>query len=128
MTYTYDTSTDVGKIRLMIPDRVEASAIFSDEELAAFLAMEDGTKRATALALETIASDQVMVLKVVRMLDVSTDGRAVSQALLERAARLRAQAEEDDAAEDGGGFDIAEWGVSDFAYRDIVWNANLRSG
>ena len=126
MTFTYTVSTDAGKVRMLIPDRVEASAFFSDDEIDAFLAMEDGVKRAAALALETMASDQAMVLKVIRTLDLSTDGRATSEALLTRAGKLREQADLDDANDDGG-FEIAEWAVSEFAYRDIVNNAALRS-
>lgn len=126
MTFTYDPTTDRGKVRLLIPDRNEGSMFFSDEEIDTFLAIESGTRRATAMALETMASDQAMVLKVVRVLDLSTDGRAVSQALMERAAKLRSQADEAEAAEDGGAFDIAEWGVTPFAEREIVWNDALR--
>lgn len=126
MAFTYDPSTDRGKVRLMIPDRSEEGVFFSDEEVGTFLEIEDGVLRATALALETMASDQAMTLKVVKVLDLSTDGRAVSQALLERAAKLRSQAAEAEAAEDGGAFDIAEWNVSPFAGREIVWNEGLR--
>jgi len=38
MSFTYDLSTDVGKLRLNIPDTVETSAKFSDEELESILA------------------------------------------------------------------------------------------
>lgn len=126
MAFTYDLTTDRGKVRLLIPDRSEATMFFSDAEIDAFLVLETGVQRATALALETMASDQAMVLKVIRVLDLTTDGRAVSQALLERAAKLRTQAAEAEAAEDGGAFDIAEWSVSPFAEREIVWNDALR--
>ena len=37
MSFTFDLSTDVGKIRAEIADTVEAQAIFSDEELGYFL-------------------------------------------------------------------------------------------
>lgn len=126
MAFTYDTTTDRGKVRLLIPDRSEATMFFSDDEIDTFLAMESGVRRATAMALETMASDQAMVLKVIRVLDLSTDGRAVSESLLARAAKLRSQAAEAEAAEDGGAFDIAEWSVTPFAEREIVWNDALR--
>ena len=45
MSFTYDLSTDVGKIRLLIPDTVSASAVFSDEELTALLALESASVR-----------------------------------------------------------------------------------
>ena len=98
MTITYDTATNIGKTRMLIPDRDLTDAVFQDVEIQAFLDLNDASvRRAAAEALETIASDQAMTLKVIRLLDLSTDGRAVSQALLERAARLReaaGQAEE----------------------------------
>ena len=37
MSFTFDLSTDVGKIRAEIADTVETQAIFSDEELGYFL-------------------------------------------------------------------------------------------
>lgn len=126
MSYSYDTTTEVGRVRLLIPDRNASDAIFSDEEIATFLALEDGLKRATALALETIASDQVLVLKVQRTGQLQTDGKSVSDALLARAAKLRSQAEADDDA-DGGGFDIAEWVVDDFAARER-WIKQVQRG
>lgn len=123
MSYTYDLTTDVGRVRLMVPDRNAADYVFEDEELEAFLAFEGTVKSASALALETIASDQAMVLKVVRILDLQTDGARVSDALLKRAAQLRAQ---DEAENVDGLFDWAEMPVSDFAARERLWKEALR--
>jgi hypothetical protein len=107
-----DPSTDVGMIRLRIPDRNELYPIFADADLSALLAAEGSTKRAAAAALEIVASDEVMISKVIRTRDgLQTDGAKVSDALLKRAAMLRKQA--DDAGEDGGVtsyFDIVEPG------------------
>lgn len=127
MTFTYDTSTDLGRVRLMIPDRVEAEAIFTDEELTSFIALETDVRRSTALALETIASDQALVLKVMALGDVSTNGAAVAKALMDRAAQLRVQALEAEAAEDGGTFDVIEMVPNTFAYRNRVYNEMLRN-
>ena len=128
MTFTYDPTTDRGRVRLMVPDRVADSALFSDAEIDTFLAIEDGARRATALALETIASDQAMTLKVISLLDLRTDGRAVSQALIARAEKLREQSLLDDASEDGGLFDVAEQTLTDFAFRDRLYKEFLRGG
>lgn len=124
MAYNYVLSTDVGKVRLFIPDNKAASYIFEDDEIEVFLAMESGIKRATAMALETIASNEALVLKVIRLLDVSTDGAKVSDALLKRAALLRSQAEDDDQA-GGGGIDIAEMVVDDFTRRERLLKQSL---
>ena len=122
MTFTYDLSTDIGKVRLLVPDRVTAEAIFSDEELTAMLTLEGDVRSAAACALETIASDQVLVLKVMTLLDVSTSGDRVSAELLKRAAILRAQADGE-----SSGFDWAEMVVNDFAAREHLYNEALRA-
>jgi hypothetical protein len=127
MAFTYDLATDVGKVRLMVPDRLAADPIFQDDEITAFLGVEASSlRRAAALALETIASDQVLVLKVIRVQDLTTDGAKVSDALLKRAAQLRAQANDDDAA---GGylFNIAQLNVNDFTEREILYNDWLKT-
>lgn len=129
MAFTYDVSTDRGKIRLMIPDNTSTSYVFEDDEIDAFLSLEyDNPRRATALALETIASNEAMVQKVIKLLDLQTDGAKTSDALLKRAKLLRDQADRADAAEDGGAWDIAEWTVSEFAARERLRNQWLRSG
>lgn len=122
MSYTYVLINDIGKLRLIIPDRVEASAIFQDEELTMFLTLESGLKRAAALALETIAADEALVQKVMTtQTGVQTNGAATAKALLERAARLRTQADEADEADEGGLFDIAEMPVDAFAERERLY-------
>ena len=127
--WSFDVSEDVGKVRLLIPDRNQEEAFFEDEEIEALLGMEGNVvKRAAALGLETMASDQVMVLKVMKLLDVSTDGVKVSEGLLARASRLREQAERDEQAEEGGAFDVAELVVDQFSWRERVWNEGLRNG
>lgn len=124
--FTYILSTDVGKIRLLIPDNKEASYIFEDAEIEGLLSLEgNSVKRAAALALETIASDETMVLKVIKLLDVQTDGAKVADALLKRAAELRKQANDDEVAVDGG-FEVAEMVTDQFTYRQHLYNSILR--
>lgn len=129
MAFTYDVSTDRGKTRLMIPDNTSTAYVFEDDEIDAFLSLEyDNVRRGAALALETIASNEAMVQKVIKLLDLQTDGAKTSDALLKRAKLLRDQADRADAAEDGGAWDIAEWTVSEFAKRERLENQWLRSG
>jgi hypothetical protein len=121
MTFTYVPTADVGKVRMLIPDRVEENAIFSDEEIEAYLDMnESNVRRATAEALETIASDEAMTLKVITTLDLTTDGARTSSALLERAKMLRKAAEDEDAGDEGGMFDYAEMTTNAFTQRERV--------
>ena len=125
-TYTAGASAR-DNVRMLIPDTDVAAVIFEDEELDAMLALEgSNVLRTTAMALDTMASSQVMLLKVVKVLDVTTDGAKVSQELRSRAAAMRTRADELEAAEDDGAFDVAELTVNHFSWRDQVWNAALR--
>lgn len=120
---TYDLTTDVGKIRLVIPDnQLAAGTIFTDAEILAFFALEGGIRSAAALALETIAADTAMTLKVVQRLDLRTDGNASAAPLLARAKALREQAA---ATDPWSGFEVAEMVLDDFtlaAYADSLFH------
>lgn len=130
MAFTYVLSTSIGQVRLLIPDSNTLQYVFEDDEITAFLGMEGGTvKRAAALALETIASNETMVLKVIRLLDLSTDGAKTSDALLKRAALLRAQAAaESEDNIDGSNIDIAEMVIDGWQAADFAINSALRGG
>ncbi len=57
MTFTYDVTDYIGKIRLIINDTTEATAHFSDEELAAFYSLAGSSVNlAAARALESWAA------------------------------------------------------------------------
>jgi hypothetical protein len=129
MAFSYDLNTDVGKVRLLIMDNQSTAYLFEDGELSAFLLMEgDVVRRGAALALETMASNEAYVSKRVEILDLKTDGPAVAASLLKRAGELRAQADRDEQAEEGGAFDIAEWVVDDFSGRERLAKEWLRGG
>lgn len=91
---TIDYTTDAGRVRLLATDVDLTSPYFSDDQIAAFLAVEgDDVRLAAALALETIASSEALVSKKIRTGDgLSTDGPAVAKELRDRATALRAQA------------------------------------
>lgn len=126
MAFTYVLTTTTGKVRAMIPDSNASSYVFEDDEIDAFYAIEGSSlKRAAALALETIASNEAMVLKVIRLLDISTDGAKVADSLMKRAEKLRSQANDEEIAVNAG-FDVAEMVVDDFTYRQHWWNERQR--
>ena len=121
MSFTYDVSTEIGKVRMLVGDKDETNILFHDEEVSAYLELnEDNVRRAAAGMLETIASNETMVLKVVRLLDISTDGASVARSLREHAAQLRIEADLADSAEDGGAFDYAELNLNAFTARERV--------
>lgn len=122
MSFTYDVTTDLGKVRMLITDRDSVNPIFQDEEISAFLSLEDNNVRlAAAQALETIAANEVLVLKVVKTLDLETDGSKSGKALLELAKSWR----EMEAA--SGSFAIAEMVVDQFSWRERIRKEALRS-
>lgn len=102
------------QIRALIPD-MKAEKVLTDEQVETFYSIEGSVKGATALALEVIASDQALTLKVIRLLQMQTDGAKLSDALLKRAALLRSQVA--DAAEvTSPGFEIAEQVYTPFSW------------
>lgn len=126
MAFTYDVTTTEGRVRLLIGDTVNSGHLFEDSEISAFLSLNgDNVRLAAASALEAIAANQVMVLKVIRLLDLSTDGAAVARELCQQAASLRDQVESgiDDPT---GLFDWAEMVVDRFSGRELLVNRALR--
>ena len=124
MTLTYDVATDRGKVRLFIQDTVEANEFYDDTEIDAFLTLAadlDGAAiyNASALALESWASNQLMVLKVIERLDLKTDGAKMAAEMRLRAQGLREQAM---AASDDAGFEIAEMALGPWSVREQIVN------
>lgn len=101
-------------MRILIPDVDEDNVIFVDEELQAFLDIEDSNiRRSTALAIETLATNEAYVQKVIKLWNLTTDGAKTADFLLKRATKLREQALEDEARSDTL-FDYAELGYVPF--------------
>jgi hypothetical protein len=125
MAFTYDTGSARGQVRLLMADTDFNKPIFEDAEVDVFLTLETDVLRAAAMGLETIASSQVMTLKVIKLMELQTDGSKVSAELRARAKDLRDRALTLE-AEDGGGFDVIEEVPNQFAYRERVWDEFLR--
>jgi hypothetical protein len=126
MVFNYDVETTLGQVRLLIGDTVQADALFQDAEISALLTLNgDDVRLAAAQGLETIAANQIMVLKVISNQGLSTNGAAVAAELRNQAKSLREQV----AAGYGdaeGLFDWAELGIDDFGRREILGNSLLR--
>ena len=92
MAATYDLTTDIGKVRLLIGDTTIASAQFSDAELQVFLDLaSDSIRMAAANALDAWAATLANNMKSENIGDYgyTRDSAANMKAL---AADLRAQA------------------------------------
>lgn len=110
-----DYTSPVGQVRVLIPDlrkledlrdlRKEARYLFTDEEISAFLAVNNGNvKLAAADACDAIGTDRALQLLVLKTDDKQTDGAKLLSAFVARARQLRTQAKED--AESGLAFDV----------------------
>ena len=123
-----DLTTDRGKVRLLIQDDNETYEFFTDAKIDCFITLAgdlegDPVFNGSALALESWASNQVMIIKVVSLLDVTTDGAAVSKEMRERAIALRADAI---TSSSDAGFEIAELALGPWSIREQIINEALR--
>jgi hypothetical protein len=124
---TLDPATDIGIVRMIVQDKNVEQLLFSDADLNALLALNANDVRLTAAAaMDIMASNQAMILKVIRLLDLSTDGAAVARALREHANQLREDVEMTDSV-DGGLFDYADMVTNAFTARERLWNQRLRN-
>lgn len=116
-----DYTTAAGQVRLLIADTA-ADPLLDYDQVAGFLARwgvnpTDGITqraaitRAAADALDTIATSEALISKVIRTQDLQTNGAQLAQALHAQATSLRTQARELDADEpvDGDGFGVLEF-------------------
>ena len=56
MSFTYDISTEIGKIRLITGDKIELDPVFTDEEVQVFLTSAGSVNLAAAALLEAWAA------------------------------------------------------------------------
>ena len=122
-----DLSTDRGKVRLLIQDDNETYEFFTDAKIDAFITIAGDmegllVQNASAIALESWSSNQVLILKVVTLLDVETDGAKVAAEMRARAAVLRNDAitNSSDAR-----FEIAEMALGHFSWIEQTVNDAL---
>lgn len=94
-------STPVGQVRLLTADLNEASPVATDAMITGYLSLFRGPYRAAAALLDAMAASEVMLSKVIKTQDVSTDGAKVAAELRAQAAGLRARADEEEAAAAG---------------------------
>ena len=144
MAFTYDPSTQLGQVRLLIADTDSTKPIFQDNEVQAFLTMESsgflyvsgmavagGTApapavnvtsvlRAAALGLDSLAANKSRLASVMELLDVKLSADKA-------AAALRLQAKEyRDLEANQGHFAIVEMVCDQFQARERVWKQLLR--
>jgi len=86
MSYTYDLSTSIGKVRLNIGDTNSACVVFTNEEIQAILtSSEDDENQATGKLLLIEANDAARLAKVKKAGNYSEDTTKIAQQLRENA-------------------------------------------
>lgn len=131
-TFTYDIADNTGKLRLAIADidlttttglRSTWTCLFTDEELGIFLSdASDNIYDAASKALYSVAASRSMLARVKSLGDYSEN-------LSTLADSIRAQAKAySDMAENTPSGAAAEIAQTDFTFRDIVYNYDLRTG
>lgn len=124
-----DYTSPIGQVRVLIPDlrkledlrdlRNEPRYLFTDDEILAFLAVNNGSvKRAAADACDAIGMDKALQLLVLKTDDKQTDGAKLLDAIVKRAKTLREQAKEDD--ENNLSFDVIMP-----SYEPVDWVVNF---
>ena len=124
-----DYTSPIGQVRVLIPDlrkledlrdlRNEPRYLFTDDEILAFLAVNNGNvKRAAADACDAIGMDKALQLLVLKTDDKQTDGAKLLDAIVKRAKTLREQAREDD--ESNLSFDVIMP-----SYEPVDWVVNF---
>ena len=92
--FTYDPTTSIGRVRLIIADRNPSEWLFDDAELQAFLDLfEQDIFWASAQALDMIAISDAMIQKRIKLLNLTNDGPTIADQLRQVAIELRRTAE-----------------------------------
>lgn len=117
--YPPDYQTSVGQVRSLIPDveqledptnlAAEPEYVFGDGLLQSYLVLaRNNVYRAAAIAVNTLATSEALILKVLKSDDRQTDGAKLADALGRRVAWLDEQADAED-EEVYAGFDITPY-------------------
>lgn len=116
-----DYSTDVGKVRALIPDIEEvdfrndgtAAYLFTGDHLQALLDLHAASAGqifyAAADAVDALATSEAYISKVIRTEDLQTDGAKVANALVVRAQELRRRGDKAEEDELQDAFDIVPY-------------------
>lgn len=97
-----DMTSPIGQVRLLTADLDPAAPLLDDELLQGYLALNSqNVLRASADALDAMATSETLLSRKIRTQDLSTDGVAVAAELRKQAASLRARADAEADLTDG---------------------------
>ncbi len=122
MSFTFNTTTNVGKVRTLINDTSATAYVLSDEEINVFLSLESNDiYRSAASALESIIINKQLLSKLIAAGDYKEDNRNVADKLGRIADRYRKASISIPADA------YADVAVTDFNYREIEIGKILRN-
>lgn len=115
-------------MRLLIGDTDVSNEIFDDASIDAFLDLgASEVLLGAALGAEGIASSELYIQKVIRIMDLETDGAATAREWRLKAKQWR-DLYEDGLGDPDGAFDFAELVYDQFSFRERIINQALRGG
>lgn len=119
--FTYDLTTNLGKVRNMIGDATDTGHILEDADINAFITQTGSDLyAAAALCLYRIASSKALLAKKKSAGDYSEDLTAIAKEVRAVAAVYMEMSENIPAEAQAEGF------VNDFSYRDVLVRKELR--
>ena len=93
MSFTYNLTTEIGKVRLFTGDKDSASYAFEDEEIQKFLELTNhNVYLASADMLRALASSEAKLVKKYKIGTKSVDKSGIIEALLKQAEALEERA------------------------------------
>jgi len=120
--FTFDTGTNLGKVRVLINDADSSSYALSDTKINALLALKSNDLFSTAaLALYAMAASKALLAKRKVAGNYSEDLTAIAKECRETAKIY------DDMAKNVPAEAVAEQFFTDFSYRELLVNKTLRS-
>ena len=122
MSFSFDTTTNIGKVRTLINDVSASSFVLSDEEINVFLGIEGNDIYGSASsALDAIIINQQLLSKLIAAGDYKEDNRNVADKLTKISEKYRKLSMSTPADA------FAEVAVNDFNYQEMEINKTLRN-
>ena len=121
MAFTYDPTTNLGKVRNLIGDTVDSGHILEDADINAFISMANtDLYKAASFCLYRIAATQALLAKVKKAGDYMEDLRDIAENIRAVAKEYAGISENTPAEAQAESF------VNDFSYRDVITRKDLR--
>lgn len=86
MSFTFNTSNNIGKVRAMVGDVTESTSVLSDEQITVFLDIQSNDLfKSAAMALRAMSANKAILAKYRRAGNYTEDTRNIAKGLLDLA-------------------------------------------